>query len=195
MPLETNILYGLMTGSAIVHIVIPIAAFMIVSAMPSIPYSPLLYVGLCVSVSFLAQTVFLTIMQTTVCDGVKQFFGIVKGAGIAAIITGCIIAIPVFVEPMRLMVSQLFTKHIALLPPDIQRIHALVAGAVKNIIPSTTSIVENEPISKEAFAEQTLRETMFGACFWSAFAGAYGVAFGSLTAASCPAPAAGASGP
>lgn len=185
-----NLLYGLMTGSAILHIVIPIGAYVLFSTMNSIlSYNPLVFIGICVSVSFLAQMVMLTILQVHTCDGVNNVIGILKGGAIAALITGGIIAIPVFVEPMRLMVSQLAVKHIPILPPDIQHIHTMVASTVKRFMPGgATDPLEKEeaPITKEGYEEQTLLETMFGACFWSGFAGAYGVGFGSLTAASCP---------
>lgn len=198
MPLDTGLLYGEMVGSAIMHIAIPFAAILIIQALRDLfpKQTALVFLGLCVSASFLVQMAFLTILQANACSGVKNFGGIAQGALLAAIITGVLMAIPVFLEPMRHMVSQLFFEHQVLLTPELRVIHDIVAKAGAEIektgsgSPGSGTMVGGA-INEEEYDEQTLYEISAGSSYWGAFAGAYGVAFGSLMAASCP----GASGP
>lgn len=198
MPLDTGLLYGEMVGSAIMHIAIPFAAILIIQALRDLfpKQTALVFLGLCVSASFLVQMAFLTILQANACSGVKNFGGIAQGALLAAIITGVLVAIPVFLEPMRHMVSQLFFEHQVLLTPELRVIHDIVAKAGAEIektgpgSPGSGTMVGGA-INEEEYDEQTLYEISAGSSYWGAFAGAYGVAFGSLMAASCP----GASGP
>jgi len=42
-------------------------------------------------------------------------------------------------------------------------------------------------ITPEEYETQTFQEIAIGASYWAAFAGAYGVGIGSLSAATCPA--------
>lgn len=205
MPLDTGLLYGEMVGSAIMHIAIPFAAILIIQSLRDIfpKQTSLVFLGLCVIASFLVQLAFLTVLQANACSGVKNFGGIAQGALIAAIITGVLVAIPVFLEPMRHMVSQLFFEHQVLLTPELRVIHDIVAKAGAEIEktgsgfpgssgPDSIKMVGGGgAINEEEYDEQTLYEISAGSSYWGAFAGAYGVAFGSLMAASCP----GASGP
>jgi len=92
------------------------------------------------------------------------------------------IAIPVFVQPMRTMISQYFIKHTMLLTGDAQRRAEIVANAAEQLaaVPMKgggTNILE--------FEDQTFREISAGSSYWGAFAGAYGVAFGSLVSVTC----------
>ena len=202
MPLDTGLLYGEMVGSAIMHIAIPFAAILIIQSLRDIfpKQTALVFLGLCVTASFLVQMAFLTVLQANACSGVKNFGGIAQGALIAAIITGVLVAIPVFLEPMRHMVSQLFFDHQVLLTPELRMVHDIVAKAGADIEKtgsgsgSTKMVGGGGAINEEEYDEQTLYELSAGSSYWGAFAGAYGVAFGSLMAASCPA-VAGASGP
>jgi predicted TIM-barrel enzyme len=198
MPLDTGLLYGEMVGSAIMHIAIPFAAILIIQALRDIlpKQTALVFLGLCVTASFLAQMGFLTVLQANACSGVKNFGGIAQGALLAAIITGVLVAIPVFLEPMRHMVSQLFFEHQVLLTPELRLVHDIVAKAGADIEKTgpgfpAKMVGGGGAISEEDYEEQTLYEISAGSSYWGAFAGAYGVAFGSLMAASCP----GASGP
>jgi len=193
MPLDTGLLYGEMVGSAIMHIAIPFAAILIIQSLRDIfpKQTALVFLGLCVIASFLVQMAFLTVLQANACSGVKNFGGIAQGALIAAIITGILVAIPVFLEPMRHMVSQLFFEHQVLLTPELRVVHDIVAKAGAEIEKTGSTKMVGGAINEEEYDEQTLYEISAGSSYWGAFAGAYGVAFGSLTAASCP----GASGP
>lgn len=193
MPLDTGLLYGEMVGSAIMHIAIPFAVILIIQSLRDIfpKQTALVFLGLCVIASFLVQLAFLTVLQANACSGVKNFGGIAQGALIAAIITGVLVAIPVFLEPMRHMVSQLFFEHQVLLTPELRVVHDIIAKAGAEIEKTGPAKMVGGAINEEDYDKQTLYEISAGSSYWGAFAGAYGVAFGSLMAASCP----GASGP
>lgn len=190
MPLDTGLLYGEMVASAIAHIAIPFAVMLIIGTMPyMVPFQKsLVFIGLVVLLSFLAQIGFLMILQVNVCSGLNNFVGIVKGSVIAAIITAAMIAIPVFIEPMRVMISQYFIKHRTMMTVEEKR-HAEIIVAAANQLGQANRVpvmVGGGPeLSTIEYEDQTLREISAGTSYWGAFAGAYGVAFGSLVAATC----------
>jgi hypothetical protein len=193
MPLDTNLLYGEMLASAIAHAAIPFAAVLLIGTIPYMSASskPLLFLGLCVLMSFVAQMAFLLVLQVSTCSGVKDFGTIAHGSLIAAIITGCMVAIPVFIESMRTMVSQLFMDHNLLLSPQLQKMQTIVvkAGVDVQNVEQTVPMKGGALVDSKEYEEQTLQEISAGSSYWGAFAGAYGVAFGSLIAATCPASA------
>jgi hypothetical protein len=192
MPLDTGLLYGEMVGSAIMHAAIPFAAVLLIKtfrdALP--PQTSLLFLAFCIVGSFFVQMAFLAMLQANACSGIKNFAGIANGAGIAALITGGLVAIPVFLEPMRLMVSQYVFDHQVLLTPQLQKVHDIIAKAGTEVMIASAK-QKGGSLSPEEYEKQTLNEISTGTSYWIAFAGAYGVAFGSLMAATCP----GASGP
>jgi len=200
MPLDTGLLYGEMVGSAFAHAAIPIGAILIIRALRDVipPQTSLIFLAICISLSFLAQMAFLMILQANACSGIKNFVGIAHGALIAALITGGMVSIPIFIEPMRFMVSQLFIDHKILLTPELQKLYDTTAQAGVDIMsiskPEGDVLKPSGSIDKEGYEDQTLSELSAGSSYWSAFAGAYGVAFGSLMAATCPS-VGGASGP
>ena len=185
MPLDTGLLYGEMIAAAILHIAFPFAVVLIISALPymGLFQKSLVFIGLVVALSFLSQLGFMMILQVNSCSGINNFAGRFKGAVIGAIITAVMISIPVFITPMRTMVSQYFIKHNTLMTGDAQRRAEIVANAAEQLaaVPATQSggggIIEYE--------DQTFREMSAGSSYWGAFAGAYGVAFGSLLSATC----------
>lgn len=197
--MDTGLLYGEMVGSAIMHAAIPFAAVLIIKtfrdALP--PQISLLFLAFCIVGSFFVQMAFLAMLQANACSGIKNFAGIANGAGIAALITGGLVAIPVFLEPMRLMVSHLFFDHQVLLTPQLQKVHDIIAKAGTDVmIASGSDKQKGGSLSHEEYEKQTLNEISTGTSYWIAFAGAYGVAFGSLMAATCPGVSSpGASGP
>jgi hypothetical protein len=183
MPLDTGLLYGEMIAAAVLHIAFPFAAVLIVSALPymALFQKSLVFIGLVVTLSFLSQLGFMTILQVNSCSGINNFSGIFKGAIIGAIITAVMISIPVFIQPMRTMISQYFIKHNTLMTGDAQRRADIVANAAEQLaavpMKGGGGIIE--------FEDQTFREMSAGSSYWGAFAGAYGIAFGSLLSATC----------
>lgn len=198
--MDTGLLYGEMVGSAIMHAAIPFAAVLLIKTFRDVlpPQISLLFLAFCIVGSFFVQMAFLAMLQANACSGIKNFAGIANGAGIGALITGGLVAIPVFLEPMRLMVSHLFFDHHVLLTPQLQKVHDIIAKAGTDVMIASGSASASDSdkqkggsLSPEEYEKQTLNEISAGTSYWIAFAGAYGVAFGSLMAATCP----GASGP
>jgi hypothetical protein len=129
-------------------------------------------------------------LQASSCKGVQNYGSIFAGALIGAGITGAMVAIPLYVEPMRLAVSQLFGSHKSLLTPEQARMNEIVTSAGKGLVEA--SIPGNPEIQKggasltpDQYDNQTFKEMMIGSSYWSAFAGAYGIGIGSMIAAKC----------
>ena len=185
--LDVNLLYGEMVGSWLAHMAFAVGIGMVFKSLriPWDMWAILGYIGLCILASFFTQSLFLMILQSNSCSGMKNYFGVFAGAGIAAIITGIMIAIPVLFEPMRLVVSQLFGDHHILLTPQLSRVQDVVTTAAADV----TNILEppqtGGSLSKEKYDDQTLLEISYGSGFWGAFAGAYGIGIGSLFAGKC----------
>ena len=200
--LDINLLYGEMIGSWMAHIGIAVGVSMFLSALPmfqTVGTSSLkvaVYLGCCMIASFITQALLLMILQSSSCSGMKSYFGVFVGAAIAAGITGIMMAIPAFIEPMRLVVSQLFGPHRILVSPEMERITTVVTDAAMSLTPDSSSDPSSDPSSapgiqgglkQSEYDQQTFHEITAGAGFWGAFAGAYGIGIGSLFAAKCPA--------
>ena len=206
MPMDTNLFYGIMVGSAGLHAVIPLIVGVILSMTTlSLQTKMIVMLVLSVALSFLVQSGLLTALQANSCNGVKSYRNIFVGAGIGSLITLIMAAIPIFIEPLRLVVSQMFVDHKPLLTPELARINQFVTNAAVDFS-EITGTPESEPVSlslstsptlpvqtggsaldPEQYESQTLRETQTAAAYWTAFAGAYGIAIGSIMAATtCP---------
>ena len=193
MPLDTNLLYGTMVGSWIGHLAIPVVTRIAVRQLEFADWKLWFIVG-CVGLSLLWQAMWLTVLQTSTCQGVKNVKGIATGSAIAAAITAVMVALPVYVEPLRLIVSQLFISHKALLTPAIAHVNdALVESGTKVLSASLqagggASFLGPgvaRAITPDEYEDQTSQEIALGTSYWAAFAGAYGLGIGSLFAASC----------
>lgn len=106
MGLDMNLLYGEMIGSAIIHSVLPLIIYVIfyVNYYYDDKYIISLIL-LCIVGSFLVNFGFISSIQQNSCGGLKSMESVAIGAAIAALVTGVMVAIPVYVEPMRLMVT------------------------------------------------------------------------------------------
>lgn len=193
MPLDTNLMYGEMVGSAFAHIAIPMGIVLVLNWLPYMSLSKRTWLLLCFTVllSFAFQFGFLTFLQASSCQGVKNYASIGLGSLIAAGVTGVMIAIPTFFEPMRLLVSQLFGDHKPLLTPELANINNMVERAgVEFYKASETPLPPQRggaALTIDEYEKQTLNEIQIGVSYWAAFAGAYGIGLGSLVAATCPA--------
>jgi len=186
MPLDTNLLYGEMAASWIAHLAIPFGASMVIrSVLNTSDYKIIAFIGLCVALSFVCQFGFLTFLQSASCGGVKNYTQVAKGAFIAMLITVGAIAIPVYIESMRLVVSQLFGSHKMLMTPEMAREHAQIVSASEQFAPAVQK--GGAALSYQEYDDQTFQEIAIGASYWSAFAGAYGIGIGSLFGAKCSA--------
>jgi hypothetical protein len=194
MPLDTGLLYGEMIGSGVAHFAIAIGIGTLFSYLPYMPLSTkrLALIAAIVAISFAFQFGFLTFLQASSCDGVKDYGHILYGSLVAAVITAVMVAVPVFVEPLRLAISQVFVKHERLLSERervldtklvgiVEETGAAAAAAAGDSVPVQTG----GALSPTDYEVQTFREMMFGTAYWGAFAGAYGIGLGSLQAAKC----------
>lgn len=201
MALDVSLLYGEMVASAILHVAIVFAIYMLISSlqMEAGVTRLLLFLGACVLISWGVQAILLAILQASGNGGVKSFSSVAVGATVAAAITAAMMAIPMFIEPARLVVSSLFMMHHAV---DSSAVAEAVVEAAATVSErkvqagersgerSVTSTVGTgtslqaggggQETAQEAFDKQSLKEIAFGAGFWGAFAGAYGVGVGSL---------------
>jgi hypothetical protein len=199
MPMDTNLLYGEMAGSWLLHLAIPAAVAVLFSYLPTIDIKTRSYIllGGTVLISFLVQAGLLTTLQASACSGVKDYGSIFAGAGIAALITAVMAAIPIFIEPMRLAVSQLFITHKPEMTSHQVKIDEIVIDAANRYMKEVVGTEEAEdpsvPVQKGGalsaieYEQQGRRELTLGTAYWAAFAGAYGIGVGSLVAAKCPA--------
>jgi len=188
--MDTNLLYGEMAGSWLAHLAIPAAIAVLFSYLPSMETKTrgLILLGGTVVLSFLVQAGLLTSLQAAACKGVKDYGSIFAGAAIAATITAILAAIPIYFEPMRLAVSQLFIKHMPALTAESARVETIASNAAEAYAEGGVTIVQRGgALSLEEYAEQERRELTIGTAYWTAFAGAYGIGLGSLIAAKCPA--------
>jgi hypothetical protein len=193
MPLDTNLLYGIMAGSFLGHMAIPAGIavlFSFITVQDNRTRGIILLVGT-VLLSFLFQAGFLTSLQASACTGIKDYGSIFAGASIAALITAVLVAIPIFVEPMRLAISQLFGEHKSLLTSEQKKVDEALIEAGQEVVgvmnPEGLPKQTGGALTSEDYDKQVRRELTIGASYWAAFAGAYGIGVGSLIAAKCPA--------
>lgn len=183
MALDVSMLYGEMVASALAHIGIVFAIFMLIKAIPGLTdlYRSLVFIGCCTLLSWIVQALLLAVLQSSSCGGIKSYGGVAIGASIAAVITLVMIAIPLFIEPLRLVVSHLFIEHQPL-------VNAIVAQQEEIVVDAAQKIEQTQSgggLPPADYDSQVFKEMTLGAGFWGAFAGAYGVGVGSLWGARC----------
>lgn len=152
--------------------------------------------------AFVINLCVLTFLQTTNCNGLKNFGGIAAGAGISAALTLFFMWIPSIWEDLRLAISQLFIAHHALLTASEAAGEGVIVDAGKRI--SSLLNTEKEPLAvavplppsgikqsggkrltPEEYDDQTFNEIKAAMAYMSAFAGAYGIGIGSRYAINC----------
>jgi hypothetical protein len=196
MALDVSMLYGEMVASALAHIGIVFAIFMLIKAIPGLTdlYRSLVFIGCCTLLSWIVQALLLAVLQSSSCGGIKSYGGVAIGASIAAVITLVMIAIPLFIEPLRLVVSHLFIEHQPLVNAIVAQQEEIVVDAANNINqaeqtaqpqPTAQTQQSGGGLRPDDYDSQLFKEMSLGAGFWGAFAGAYGVGVGSLWGARC----------
>ena len=182
MALDISLLYGEMVASALVHAAIVFAVYMMVTRFP-LPeaYRLIGFIGICGGLSWVVQNLFLLMLQSSSCGGIKAYGGVAWGATVASLITAGMLAIPTYFEPMRLVVSHLFITH-----PEVQQGGVVVASTTNEANGPTEETEESEVNGPTEEGDAIrFREIALGAGFWGAFAGAYGIGIGSLYGTSC----------
>lgn len=187
MALDVSMLYGEMVASALAHIGIVFAIFMLIKAIPGLTdlYRSLVFIGCCTLLSWIVQALLLAVLQSSSCGGIKSYGGVAIGSTIAATITLVMIAIPIFIEPLRLVVSHLFIEHQPLVNAIVAQQEEIVVDAANRIEQSAQTQQSGGGLRPDDYDSQLFKEMSLGAGFWGAFAGAYGVGVGSLRGARC----------
>ena len=150
MPVDITLLYGEMVASWIFHLGTPFIVSIIIQLMPSMPMfkKTLVFLALCVLLSFIIQSAMITVLQANSCGGVKNPKLIFAAAAAGAGITLVLVAIPLFIEPARLVVSQLFGTHKLLNPVPGAVPVALGAPAARTVSLNEYSSTIAQPISQ-----------------------------------------------
>ena len=205
MPVDFNLVYGEMIGSAILHGVMPsivTAIYKRISPVFEIRDIQLVIMLAVPLLSVVAQGLLIASLQASSCGGVRSFSQIGIAALIAGALTAALIAIPTYAEPIRLMVSQLFKDHWALRSPLEQQKENVIAAAGEKIraLDAQEQVGDaridqrggnqkgGASLTREDYDAQTVSELNYGTGYWAAWAGAYGIAAGTyLAATNCPA--------
>lgn len=197
MPLNTDLLYGEMAGSFIIHAAIPAAILLALESLGVPTASRMLWlIGALAAASFAIQFGLLTILQQTSCSGVKEFGGVLRGAATGALLTAGFAWLPTALPWLRLLISQIFMRHRPLATPGeaaAERATLDAADAVRaaeGVSAEMIAIVGQGggvSLEKPAYDLQTFAELRFAVSYMAAFAGAYGTGIGSLWATRCPA--------
>jgi hypothetical protein len=190
MPVNSSLLYGEMAASWLAHLGIPLFASIVFPYFAgglSGTMKMLAFIGFCCALSFACQAVLLSVIQASSCSGLHNVRYIITGTVVATAITGAFLLIPAFVEPMRLMISQLFMRHLTLLTPEMEEYERKIKAAANVLVASDPPAVNQAGggIKQNEYDDQVFQEFAIGASYWGAFAGAYGFGVGSLYAGSC----------
>ena len=190
MPLDTGLLYGEMVGAWILHFAIPFGVSMLLPALfPLVKgfMQLLLFIGICMLFSGILQIGLLAFLQSASCGGVKDYSSILGGAFWASLLFAGMIAIPIFIEPMRLLFSQLLVHHYPLLTPELEQLTASIVATATGVKcdAATTKSATKAGLSQHEYDLQTFQEIAFGASYWGAFGGTYGLGIGSFMSSRC----------
>jgi hypothetical protein len=193
MPLDMNVLYGEMGGSALAHFAIPI---LIGLALPILNIDYLqsafyLLAGI-VIMSFVVHWLFILGLQASSCKGVKDVLGITYGSIGATFVTLLLTVPAIYSESFRLLISQVFIRHKPLEGPDTADLKdKIIKVAVNDGMDSVaatekaTAEIAGMFCTKKQYEAQTLLEMRLAAAFMAAWTGAYGVGIGSMLATNC----------
>jgi hypothetical protein len=198
--MDTGVLYGEMAASFLLHLATPFTVGTLLSNFAvgsgTTRTTLLIIVGITVGVSVLIQMGLLTFLQAHSCGGVKNVSGIMAGTLVSAALTAFFSALPVFIEGLRLTISQVLVNHLPIFTPQqfaaYQKILADSVALVKAggdaagvQVPAEMEMIKKLGVTPEEYEEQTLKEGMIGMSYMAAFAGAYGIGIGSFKAAKC----------
>lgn len=197
MAMDMYTLYGEAFASFLFHGALVFMAATLVSGFEGAPLY-IAFAALMATGSFIINGGLLTVLHQLTCAGVKNVGGILKGAGVSAAITAVMSIIPFFVEPLRLVISQIVMTHRYLgIPARIEAEAALKAAASEiHELEVSGGVVAAEvptPLTGEgvgslpaaAYALQTFQEARVAASYLAAFAGAYGMALGAQWTSDC----------
>lgn len=195
MAVDSSLLYWDMVVSFLLNLVGPLAIATLFSGVLS-PYPLTTRVWLLILASavyaFVINMCVLTFLQTTSCNGLKDFSGILAGAGISGALALFSMWVPSIWEGLRLAISQVFVDHHALLTPSEAVSESVIVNAGRQLLTpvadeNLTAIKQSggKRLTPEEYDDQTFSEIKAAMSYMSAFAGAYGIGIGSRYAVTC----------
>ena len=111
MPISSSLLYGEMAASGFINVAFAIFGGFLVSTLAQMiemteVVRSLILLAFVVGLSTAIQYGLFVALQANSCGKVTNYGAIAKATGQGALITAIMVAIPLFVEPMRLVVSE-----------------------------------------------------------------------------------------
>lgn len=214
MAMDMYTLYGEAAASFLLH-----GALVFIAVTLATPFKGtafyIVFAAVIAGGSFLINGGLLTVLHQLTCAGVKNVGGILKGAGVSAAVAVAMSLLPFFMEPLRLVISQMVMSHRYLaIPARIEAEETLKAAATRVHELGGSTTVAPEPSSKSGsyeptstagraevlaplsgegagslpeddYVAQTLQEARVAASYLAAFAGAYGMALGAQWTSQC----------
>jgi len=196
MAMDMYTLYGEAAASFLFH-----GALVFIAATIAAPFNGaafyIVFAAVMAVGSFIINGGLLTVLHQLTCSGVKNVAGILKGAGVSAALAVIMSILPYFIEPLRLVISQMVAPHRYLaIPARIEAEEALKAAATRvHELGGSTTVAPDVPtplagegvgsLPTEDYAIQTLQEARVAASYLAAFAGAYGMALGAQWTSQC----------
>lgn len=196
MAMDMYTLYGEAAASFLFH-----GALVFLAATAAAPFKgAAFYVVFATTMaigSFLINGGLLTVLHQLTCSGVKNVSGIFKGAGVSAALAVVMSVLPYFIEPLRLVISQMVMPHRYLaIPARLEAEEALKTAATRvhelggdtTVAPEVRAPLAGEGVGSlpaDDYATQTLQEARVAASYLAAFAGAYGMALGAQWTSQC----------
>jgi hypothetical protein len=162
-----NLLYGEMAGAWLWHFVIPLLASLFIWKFMkenSHINRILALIGVSMAASFVCHFILLLVVQSVSCSAVKNVGSIALGSAIGSLIVGGMICIPAFIQPMHLVVSQLYSHHYPLLTPELAALQQQAVQLASSVtfteksVQQPTAPVESEEKSAVTKAIDTKEE-------------------------------------
>jgi hypothetical protein len=196
MAMDMYTLYGEAVASFLLHGALVFIAATIATPFKGVAFY-IVFAAAMAGGSFIINGGLLTVLHQLTCSGVKNVSGILKGAGVSAVLAVVMSALPYFIEPLRLVVSQMVMPHRYLaIPARIEAEETLKAAATRvHELGGSTTVAPDVPtplagegvgsLPAEDYAVQTFQEARVAASYLAAFAGAYGMALGAQWTSQC----------
>jgi hypothetical protein len=200
MAMDMYTLYAEAAASFLLHGALIFAIVLLLRNLQLTELTASFYIGFATLVafgSFVINGGLLTILHQLTCSGVRNVSGILTGAGVSAIISTAMSLLPFFIEPLRLVVSQIVMTHRYLATPSLLEAESTLKTAATHVqelaISAGTLAPEiRAPVGEGVgslpaaeYAIQTLQEARVAASYLAAFGGAYGMALGAHWTSDC----------
>jgi hypothetical protein len=144
MPISSSLLYGEMAASGLINVAFAIFGGFLINTLSQMmemtdAVRSLILLAFIVGMSAAIQYGLFVALQANSCGKVTNYGAIAKATGQGAIITAIMVAIPLFIQPMRLVVSEALAQlgigsgHQVPLNPAMAFAQKQIEQAAKNI--------------------------------------------------------------